>query len=140
MKKKTSLYVAIAFFALAILSACGMWTAANAETVTWDNPTVFEDGASMTAADIAALGTVIEIKGAGETDAWEILATVANGANTWTGPLPVKCPKGSIVSLRAKSTLHGLDSAYCDAVSYPIPYVAPKSPSNMIIISVTTSR
>lgn len=141
MKPKTAwLCAAIVSFAAAFIAAWGIWSHANAEVITWDNPTVYEDGVSIPAADIAALGTVIEIKGAGEADAWQILATVSGGLNTWTGSLPAEYSKGSSVSVRYKSSLHGLESAYADAISYTIPYVAPCAPSNMMVITVTTSR
>lgn len=108
---------------------------AQAATITWNNPTTYEDSTAISAANQATLTTKIYYAAtSGGCVTGSLFQTVLNGSVLWVGTLPVVA-KGSTTYYCATSTIpaEGSESAKCPAVSYTVPFVAPTAP---VIINI----
>lgn len=116
-----------------------MVSLASADTVTlkWDNPTTYENGATITTADQAVLQTVVEYKKSTATT-WVELATTLNGLNTYKWTVTDAFVRGETIDFRAKSRLvkNGLNYdgvTYSNTASWIYPFVRPGTPTNFTV-------
>jgi hypothetical protein len=122
-------YSSVVLF-LAIILTFGISSGALASTITWTNPTTYDDATPISAPAQATLTTKIyyAATSAGCTTG-TLFQTVLNGAISWVGTLPVTA-KGSTTYYCATTTIpaEGLESAKSPAVSFTVPFVAPSAP------------
>ena len=127
-------YSSVVLF-LAIILTFGLSSGAWASTITWTNPTTYDDSTAISAPAQATLTTKIyyAATSAGCTTG-TLFQTVLSGAAQWIGTLPVTA-KGSTTYYCATSTIpaEGQESAKSPAVSYTVPFVAPTAP---VIINI----
>lgn len=118
----------------------------SAETVklSWTNPTTYDlktveypNGVPLSAADAAAIITVVEVKEKSATT-WTEIAQVTNAGTTVNYIVASTYVRGQTLQFRAKSRLvkntTNYDSAsYSDTVDWFYPYLAPGRPTTFTI-------
>ena len=105
--------------------------AAEPETFTWTNPTLYVDGTAIPAAKQALIKTHL-FWGMVSTGPWTEFASVSAGAQTYIGVPPPD--RGIQAYYTLTSELDGVPSAYLmPAVAYTRPYIACNPASNFTI-------
>jgi len=124
----------VLFLAIALLF--GISSGAWAATITWSNPTTYDDSTAIGASAQATLTTKIYYAATANGCATGTLfQSVLSGAISYSGTLPVTA-KGSTTYYCATSTIpaEGQESLKSPAVSYTVPFVAPTAPVLLNIV------
>jgi hypothetical protein len=145
MKKWKSSFTQVLISALMTLFVLGilMVTTVKAETValTWDNPTAYVNGETLSDTDKAALIIVLENKASTAT-AWTTIGEATGGLNKYSYIVPTATyVRGSTIQFRCKArlikTVNGApvnyDSGYSNTVDWLVPYVNPANPKALTV-------
>jgi hypothetical protein len=105
----------------------------QAETVSWINPTAYNDGTTIAPADQVKIVTHLFSSVTQSTPwPWPEFAKTAPGATQWVGTLPIA--RGLLGYYTITSELNSLQSAqFTPVVGYTSPFIATAPPSTLLI-------
>ncbi|MDA8122233.1 MAG: hypothetical protein M0Z38_06680 [Deltaproteobacteria bacterium] len=122
----------IFIFALCILAVMILTRHARAETISWSLPTTYTDGSAISSGAGATITTKL-YKSLDHITWGTAIATVLNGATSWSGNLNV-APGGTIyVTATATIPAENVESGYAPYYTYTVAYLAPSTPHSITI-------
>jgi hypothetical protein len=106
---------------------------ATSRTISWRNPTTYEDGSEIP----AALRATVETRLYFSLDrvVWTRFATVSAGEESWTGLLPVEEGIPSYYAVTATNPSEGIESRFSEVIVYP-PDVDPVGSPDEVTVTI----
>jgi hypothetical protein len=104
---------------------------AVSRTISWSNPTTYEDNSGISAASIATIETRLYYSL--DRVSWTRFATVSDGEESWTGLLPVEEGIPGYYAVTTTIPGEGIESRLSQVIVYP-PDVGPADPDDEVTV------